>query len=111
MSVAKIAISIDDQLLARLDNFITQKKFNNCRNKLPLPFDFYLPNYNICIEFDGIQHFKSNFYWGGDKQFLKTSENDKIKNNFCKRNNIKLERISYKKFNQIEKIITKLIMT
>ena len=27
MSVAKIAISIDDQLLARLDNFITQKKF------------------------------------------------------------------------------------
>ena len=76
-------------------NFIEQKKFPNCKNKQKnryLRFDFYLINFNICLEYDGIQHFKSNFYWGGDKQFLKTSENDKIKNNFCKRNNIKLER-------------------
>ena len=38
-------------------NFISQKRFSNCRHILPLPFDFYLPDYNICIEFQGIQHF------------------------------------------------------
>ena len=37
-------------------NFIEQKKFKDCRNKLPLPFDFYLPDYNLCIEYQGEQH-------------------------------------------------------
>jgi len=26
-------------------------------------FDFYLPDYNLCIEFDGIQHFEEVKYW------------------------------------------------
>ena len=41
--------------------FETQKTFNDCRfpdTKALAKFDFYLPQYNICIEFDGIQHFK-----------------------------------------------------
>ena len=38
--------------------FLTQHKFNDCKFKKPLPFDFYLPEYNMCIEFDGEQHFK-----------------------------------------------------
>jgi len=45
--------------------YIKQKRFEKCRNKLPLPFDFYLPNENICIEYDGIQHFKPIDYFGG----------------------------------------------
>lgn len=32
-------------------NYITQQKFDDCRDKLPLPFDFYLPDYNVCIEY------------------------------------------------------------
>ena len=36
----------------------TQYKFSDCRNSRSLPFDFYLPAYRLCIEFDGIQHFK-----------------------------------------------------
>jgi len=88
--------------------FIEQKKFPECKKKSYLPFDFYLTNLNICVEYDGIQHYEPI---RGNKQFLETKENDKIKSNFCRKNNIKLKRISYKKFNQIEKIITKLIMT
>ena len=33
-----------------------QYKFKNCCNENVLPFDFYLPQYNLCIEYDGIQH-------------------------------------------------------
>jgi len=36
----------------------TQKWFKDCRNILPLPFDFYLPDYNLLIEYQGLQHFK-----------------------------------------------------
>jgi len=37
--------------------FISQKWFNSCRDKRPLPFDFYLPDLEMCIEYDGSQHF------------------------------------------------------
>ena len=72
-------------------------------------FDFYLPNFNLCIEYDGLQHFKSVKYWGGIEGFKKLKKHDKIKNKFCKSNNIKLLRIKYTKFNKIEEILTKFL--
>lgn len=75
--------------------FETQKKFNKCRNKSMLPFDFYLPHYNMCIEYDGIQHFKPLDIYGGEEEFKKTKKRDKIKTNFCKNHKIKLLRIKY----------------
>lgn len=82
-------------------NYVREKTFDNCkgiRNKLP--FDFYLPDHNMCIEFDGKQHFvPTNFYGCSDKLSLKSFNelkiNDKIKNKFCQLNNIILIRISY----------------
>ena len=76
-------------------NYIMQKKFSDCKNKRELPFDFYLPDFNICIEYDGIQHFKSIEYFGGINGFEQTVNNDKIKTNYCKENNIQLIRIKY----------------
>ena len=76
-------------------SFIFQKKFDHCRNKRPLPFDFYLPEYNACIEYDGEQHFKSIDFFGGDEKFEYTQQNDEIKNQYCKDNNIRLLRIPY----------------
>jgi very-short-patch-repair endonuclease len=76
--------------------FDVEKRFKDCRNILPLPFDFYLPEYNICIEYDGQQHYKPMGYKSGFKKFKKTIKRDEIKNNYCKENNIKLLRISYK---------------
>lgn len=80
-------------------------RFENCKNKLPLPFDFYLKEKNICIEFDGIQHFKSSKLFGGEEKLQKRKENDKIKNEFCKKNSIKLLRINYKQIKYINKIL------
>lgn len=75
----------------------SQKKFNNCRNKNSLPFDFYLPEYNICIEYDGEQHYRPVEYFGGQYGFECRLKHDGIKNDYCKNNNILLLRIPYYK--------------
>ena len=76
--------------------FIRQHTFNNCRGiKKKLPFDFYLPDYNILIEFDGKQHFESIEIFGGKIEFEKLKINDDKKNRYCFDNNIKLFRIKY----------------
>ena len=86
-------------------NFIYQKKFENCRNKKSLPFDFYLPEQNILIEFDGIQHYKIIKHFGGEEKFKELQINDEIKNKFAKDKNIKLIRIAYFDYDNIEKIL------
>lgn len=79
--------------------FLEQYRFKDCRNKKPLPFDFYLPEQNMCIEFDGIQHFIPNYpkndILKSNNIFLRTKIHDQIKNQYCLNNNIKLLRISY----------------
>ena len=79
--------------------YIQQFKFNDCRSKQPLPFDFYLPEHNICIEFDGEQHFRpyrySNNQEKNELKFKQTQTNDKIKDEYCHDNNIHLIRIPY----------------
>lgn len=94
-------------LLTNNINFIAQYRFNDCRNIRPLPFDFYLPNYNTCIEFDGIQHFEETYQFMGLKNaFHYTQNNDKIKNNYCKTHNIKLIRIKYTDIDKIPSILS-----
>ena len=70
--------------------FAHQKRFLMCKDKKPLPFDFYLPELNVCIEFNGRQHYRPVPYWGGDKNFEKQQKRDKIKLNFCIVNKINL---------------------
>lgn len=75
--------------------FITQKKFEDCKFYKKLPFDFYLPDKNICIEFDGEQHFnKFRFEKNNDKLNIR-KKRDSIKNIYCQEKNIKLYRIKY----------------
>ena len=76
-------------------NFNQQHKFDDCRNIKPLPFDFYLPDYNVCIEFDGRQHYEPINVFGGIKGFNETQINDKIKTEYCILNKIDLIRIPY----------------
>ena len=78
-------------------NYISQKTFNDCRNKRLLSFDFYLPDYNICIEYDGEQHFRPVDIFGGEEGFQQRQINDDIKTKYCISNNISLLRIPYNK--------------
>jgi len=67
----------------------------DCLDKKVLPFDFYLIEYNICIEYDGLQHFRAIEYFGGEKTLKITKKHDNIKNEYCLENGIKLYRIRY----------------
>ena len=73
-----------------------QKKFEGCEYIKSLQFDFYLPEYNLCIEYDGKQHFQPIKFFGGIKSFKELIIKDEIKNRFCQENNISLLRISYR---------------
>lgn len=75
--------------------FEREKKFSGCYHIAPLRFDFYLPDYNICIEYDGEQHFKSVPWFGGVVGFERMKIRDKIKDDFCREMNITLIRIRY----------------
>ena len=97
-------------------NYVVQKKFDNCKGvSKPLPFDFYLPDYNTCIEYDGIQHFRGWCRYSEQKEknlinLTKIKNNDKIKTNYCKYNNIKLIRIKYSMFKNIDAILRKEVL-
>jgi hypothetical protein len=86
--------------------FNIHKKFIDCRNILPLAFDIYLPDLNICIEYDGELHSKPNKFFGGQNRFDQYKINDFIKDNYCRTNNIHLIRIPYTRFNYIEDILS-----
>lgn len=77
-------------------DFIYQKSFNNCKYKGLLKFDFYLPKFNLCLEYDGKQHSSPYYYFGGEKSLEIQKIKDKIKTDYCLNNNILLFRIDYK---------------
>jgi len=84
-------------------DFIQEKRFTDCRDKKPLPFDFYLPQYNLIIEFDGQHHFEENMF----NNHVITQKHDEIKNQYCQSKNINLLRIPYWEGHNIEDVLTK----
>jgi Zn ribbon nucleic-acid-binding protein len=55
-----------------------------------LELDFYLPEYNVAIECQGIQHFKPVSFFGGEENFNNLKEHDENKKRLCEKNGIKL---------------------
>lgn len=102
MAISKV---LDDLKI----DYEEQYKIKECRNKLPLPFDFAIFNnkqLKCLIEFDGEQHFKPRF---GEDTFVTTQRNDKIKDDYCEANGINLIRIPYTEIKNIPTIIPKII--
>ncbi len=84
-------------------SFITQFRFKDCKNQRSLPFDFYVNN-KFLIEYQGEQHYgECRRKFKIDYEQLK--KHDKIKKDFCTKNNIPLLEIPYWDFNNIEQII------
>lgn len=87
--------------------YYPQKIFKDCLHKKKgrLRFDFFIPSLNLCIEFQGVQHFKAIKYWGGEVGFQEQKIRDQIKRDYCKTNNIKLLEIAYSNFKKIDVIL------
>jgi len=103
---SKGEIQIKKYLEKNKINYIQEKTFQGCiGDKTHLCFDFYLPEKNICIEYDGELHFRSVDFFGGEESFKQIQKYDNIKNQYCFNNNIKLIRIPYKEYKNIDKIL------
>lgn len=84
-----------------------QHWFEGCKNILPLPFDFYLHDFNVLIEADGEHHYYPIQKWARTNQdamkmYQKILLHDEIKNQYCKKNNIPLVRIPYWEQDKLE---------
>lgn len=92
--------------------FIPQHTFSDCKNIRRLPFDFYLPEYNTTLEYQGQQHYNicKNWFFGDQKELLYLQRNDAIKLKYCNENNIPIIIIPYWEFNRIEKILSRCLL-
>lgn len=91
-------------------SYLREYRFSDCKYKRTLPFDFYLPDYNLCIEYQGKQHYKPCTINGMTKQqsefnFKLQKTKDRIKKQYCLNNNIAFLEISYKDYNVLERIL------
>lgn len=94
-----------------------QKRFPDCVNPKTgamLIYDFYVPDYNLLIEYDGIQHYQ---YMPQDKwrwcrvtsveSLESLQERDKLKDQYAKDKGIEMLRINFMQKNHIEQILEK----
>ena len=89
--------------------FKEEKWFSDCLDKGLLFFDFYIPLLNICIEYQGQQHYEPVDFAGrglewAKSEFKKNQRRDKIKEDYCRNNNINLLIIPYWEFDNIEEL-------
>lgn len=103
---------IRDYLKSNNISFEMEKRFSDCRgSKLPLPFDYYLSDYNTLVEFDGIQHYEMTYFSGNltkkecELRLSNYQKHDKIKDNYCIEKGIKLIRIPYWEVDNIDSIL------
>lgn len=80
-------------------HYKTQYSFDDCVYKNKLRFDFAViddqNNIKFLIENDGKQHFEPVEFYGGQEGFEYNQKRDRIKNDYCKKNNITLLRFPY----------------
>lgn len=100
---------IEKYLIDTNIEFTAQKKFSDLRNTLPLSYDFYLPEYNLLIEYQGQFHDGATSMVLKEKYFDRQQKNDKLKRDYAKNNSYNLLEIWYYDFDNIEDIIDKFI--
>lgn len=83
--------------------FESQKSFKGLVLVKPLSYDFYLPNHNVLIEFQGVQHYQPVDLFGGEEGFKKQRIKDELKRRYAKENGLKLIEIPYT-YNNYKKV-------
>lgn len=82
-------------LETEIRQFLTENKIEFEEQKMfdwlgKLKLDFYIPQYNIAIECQGIQHFYPIEHFGGDKALNENKERDERKHSLCNNNNVNI---------------------
>lgn len=113
-SSSKGELLISGWLTENKFDFSREYKFDNCRNKRPLPFDFAVfdkdGEINTLIEFNGIQHYETVAGWGGNGKLERSQLTDGIKRRYCEDNDINLLVIPYWNIDNVERILKQYLM-
>lgn len=108
--VSKGELAVANWLNDRGITYIPQKTFLNCGGRRPYPFDFYLPDFGICIEFDGEQHTRPEAFMGGERSYEALKARDAAKDAYCESNGLILIRIAHTDFKRIPEILSDMVI-
>lgn len=95
---SKGEIFLRDYFIDNKINYIEQYKINidkSINSSGVAYIDFYIPKYNLFIEYNGMQHYKPMHFSGGQLKFEIQQKRDEFVRNYCKLNNIKLLEVPY----------------
>lgn len=76
--------------------YVTQKTFRDLKDLNYLSYDFYLEEYNILIEYQGIQHYEPIEFFGGKSQYTNQLYHDSLKEKYALNKGYRLITIPYK---------------
>lgn len=104
---------VEDYLKNNNIKYETQKTFDGLVYKRNLSYDFYLPEYNILIEYQGLQHYRPIENFNGEEGFRQQKEKDKLKYEYAIKNGFKLIEVDYnkKRYNAISKYLDEQIIS
>lgn len=105
-----------EKLISRIfDNlgveYTTQFRIKECRDKYPLPFDFFVPSVDLLIEYQGEQHYRPHSFTHDTSKetqeynLTEVKRRDSIKREYCSNNSLRLLEIPYWDFDNIESIL------
>ena len=104
-------LTIERWMIDHQIDYIWQHKFDDLKNIKHLILDFYCPSLNMIIEYDGEGHTELDFYIkrrvkDPEKKLQSIQFNDRLKNEYAEKNNIRMLRISYKDKKKIGEILS-----
>lgn len=96
--------------------WLTENNINHIRQYKVIPtqvlfgrnlfkIDFYLPDHNTFIEFNGRQHYERISLWDTEEQFAEQQDRDRRLREYCKQHDITLIEIPYTEIDNIDKIL------
>lgn len=102
---------IENWCISNKINYISQKKFPGLKNKNTIFYDFYFPEHNILLEFDGLHHFgpvkysKKQSIEDQKIKFEQIKDSDGKKLTYAMDNRINMIRIMYTRMSDLTHIL------
>lgn len=101
-----VSVYLEHHNIKYIRQFIIRNENVFCKNKI-IKVDFYLPEYDSFIEFNGEQHYRPNEHFGGKAIFEMQKERDFALKQYCKEHNILFIEIPYTKLDSIDTMLDK----
>lgn len=86
---------VDSYLCDKNIEFEVERKFEDCKSKTHLRFDFFIESLGLLLEIQGVQHFRPIGFFRGQEGFEDRQKRDKIKYDWAQQSPYNLEYINY----------------